>query len=971
MRVQRRLLAAIILLLLATAHLAAAQTEPSPPPAETEPAAVEEQGPVVTAVEIRSEVELEEEQLEELERLITLEVGKPLTEEEIASTLRHVQATGIGSQAELYSQPDETGQGVVAMLVLRPVVRVEEIRLEGELGLREGELRREIPQNVAEPLSEERVIQGVNSLQEHYNDRGYFHADVRVQVVTNPETRRATVVYRIQSGPQTRVESVTFDGPIAPFQPPALIERLEVKPGDPFARRAVREDADRLQTWLVRQGYRTARVDRPAEEIELQSGTVRLTYPIEVGPKVTLLVIGAEEKQLRRRNLLPFLGDQGYDEALLLQASQRIKDHYQREGHYKVEVDFDQQRTDDTLALTLRVQPGPEYTLREVEITGNEAFADDQLAELMSTAERSLLNLGSGKLVQSELEADLENIRRYYALQGYAQAEVGPPQVEETGQDLSLEIPVEEGPRQQLVNLEFRGVESLDLDALQGGLPLQEGGPFHPFLLDRTLGVIRQQYRDQGYAQAQVSARSDWNPDRTLVDVTVEVFEGEQTILDRVIVRGNRRTRGEVIQRTLGVDPGDPISETRRLEIERDLYRLGIFSSVQVELSRGAPGSSESDLIVRVEEGLPRRVSYSLGVEYSEDGDEEPWRPRGGFTFVHNNVAGRAFSLRTDLRASVNPSELQVSDRPLDLSFRVLFDQPYVGGYAIPLTYSVFYFDEKKDDWDVIRYGARIEAAKLFTSRRVSLAYDYRFVDADPDIGFPVDEDEREDRDLWISSLLSSFLWDRRNDPVLATHGWSSFGQLQWAFPALGAQGDFLKLFVQQTQYLDPGFGVVAASLRAGAIEPFGDLSEESPELPDTDEFPNRNVFIDERFFAGGGTTHRAYDRDDLGIRGQTLIENPGRSGDFASVGGNGLLLFNLEYRFPIFTSFEGVVFYDAGNIWADWRDIDPGGVKSGVGLGLRWLSPIGPIRGDIGWKLDREGEEDSFKMHLTFGNPF
>lgn len=956
---QRLLWAFAVAFLLFCARLAAAQTQPPPPPAEPEPVAAEE-GPVVTAIEIRSEVELDEEQLAELERLITLEVGKPLTEEEIAGTLRHVQASGIGSEVELYSRPDESGQGVVAMLVLRPVVRVEAIRLEGELGLREGELRRQIPQNEAEPLSEEAVLQGVNSLQEHYRNRGYFNADVRVQVVTNPETRRATIVYRIQSGLQARVESIQFDGPIAPFEPPALIERLEVKPGDPFSRRPVREDADRLQAWLVQQGYRTARVDRPAEEIERESGTVRLVYPIEVGPKVNLQVIGADEKQLQRKNLLPFLGDQGYDEALVLQAVQRIKDYYQREGHYKVQVDWDQQRTEGALTVVLRIEPGPEYTLREIDITGNEAFKEDALADLMSTAKRSLLNLGSGKLVQSELEADLENIQRYYALQGYAQAEVGPAQVEETGQELFLEIPVEEGARQQLVNLQLHGAESIDPESLRKDLPLQEGGPFHPYLLDRTLDVVRQKYRDQGFAEVQISARSDWNPEHTLVDVTLDVFEGERTLLDRVIVRGNRRTRGEVIQRTLGVDPGDPISETRRLEIERDLYRLGIFSSVQVEVSRGAPGSSESDLIVRVEEGLPRRVSYSLGLEYAS-GDETPWRPRGGFTFVHNNVAGRAFTLRTDVRVG------------LDQSFRLFFDQPYVGGYAVPLTYSLFVFNEKKDDWNVLRYGGRIEAVKLYTDRRVSLTYDYRIVDTTLDPGFPLRGVDREDRPYEISSLIPSFLWDRRNDPVLATRGWSSFAQLQWAFPALGTEGDFLKLFLQQTQYLDPGFGIVAASLRAGGIEPFNTLEEDDPELPE--DLPNANVFIDERFFLGGGTTHRAYDRDDLGIEGQTYFTRPDSRGKdgvaIVPVGGNGELLFNLEYRFPVFSSFEGVVFYDAGNVWADWRDIDVRDLKSGVGLGIRWLSPIGPIRGDVGWKFDRERGEDDLAFSLIFGNPF
>jgi outer membrane protein insertion porin family len=935
-------LSAVLLL----AGPAGAQAPAAPPPP-----------PAVTAIEIRSETDIGD-RLAELEGLLSFAPGEPLTGEAIARTLRNVQASGIASDAEVYSRPDDSGSGVVAMLVLRPVVRVSEVRLEGELGVRPGDLQREVPQKQAEPLNEEKVVQGVFQLQDFYRDRGYLHAEVRVHVTVDERTQRSVVTYRIQSGPRSRIADVQFQGSTDPFQRAELIKRLGLKPGDPYARRAARDDAERLQTWLVQQGYRTARVDAPAEQPDPQKNTVGLTYPVQVGPLVTLQVIGAEEKQLRKRDLLPILGNQGFDEALVLQSTERLKDYYQRAGYYKVQIDWDRQQAAGTLKLVLRIVPGPQYTLRDVGFTGNKAFGDDRLAPLMATSTRSLLNLGSGRLVDSQLKADLENLRSFYALQGYAQAEVGPPQIVENGDDLRLVVPVREGARQQLVNLKLQGVESLDLAALRRRLPLKEGGPFHPYLLDQSLDVIRQAYRDKGYADAQVSARTDWNAGKDLTDVTIDVFEGEQMLLDRVIVRGNQRTDSEVIRRTLGVKPGQPISETRRLEIERDLYRLGIFSSVQVELSRAGLSSSGQDLIVRVEEGKRRRISYSLGLEYGS-ADAQKWRPRGGFSFINNNVAGRAYSLRTDVRIS-----------KLDQDIRVLFDQPTIGRLPVPLTYSVFFFNETKDHWNVVRWGGRLEAARSFGPRRYSLAYDYRFVDTTIDPGFGLIDVDRQDRPYQLSSLIPTFLWDRRDDPVLATRGWSTLAQAQYSFPILGAKGDFLKLFLQQTQYLNLGRpGVVAVSLRAGGIEPFRHLHSQDPEVPPG--LPNRDVFIDERFFAGGGTTHRAYGRDDLGVRGETLFARPTDPRQFAPVGGNGLLLLNLEYRFPVAGPVEGVVVYDAGNVWADWRSINPRNAKSGAGVGVRYLSPIGPFRLDIGWKLDPERGEPRHAVSLSFGNPF
>jgi outer membrane protein assembly factor BamA len=444
----------------------------------------------VTAVEIRSDTDISD-RLAEIQGLLAVEPGQPFTREAAARTLRNVQASGVASEIELYTRPDEAGTGVVVMVVLRPVVRVSEVRLEGELGVRAGEIRRELPQKPAEPLNEEKVVQGVFQLQDFYRGHGYLHAEVRVHVATNEQTQRSVVVYRIQSGPRSKIEDVRFQGTTDPFKPAELIAQLDLKPGEPYARRAARDDAERLQTWLVQKGYRIARVDTPTEQLDEAKNAVILTYPVEVGPLVTLQVIGAEERQLRKRDLLPLLGDQGYDEALILQATARLKDYYQHEGFYKVQIEWGQQRTDGNLNLTLRITPGPQVTVRSVTFTGNHTFSDDRLAPLMATSARSLLNLGSGRLVDSQLKADLENVRSFYSLQGFAQAEVGPAQIEESGDDLRLVIPVLEGKRQQLVNLQFQGIEALDVGALRRNLPLKEGGPFHPYLLDRTLDAIR------------------------------------------------------------------------------------------------------------------------------------------------------------------------------------------------------------------------------------------------------------------------------------------------------------------------------------------------------------------------------------------------------------------------------------------------------------------------------------------------
>ncbi len=936
----------LVLALLAAWGLAQGPQEPETPPGPV-PA-------VVTAVEVRSDAPLDKSL--DLENLIETEPGKPLDGEDIRHTLRNLQATGTASEIEIYTRDDPEGGGtpaVTVVVVFRAVVQVEEVRVTGRLGLDRETLRRAVPQRESEPLSEEQVLRGVYAIEELYENSGYFQGRARVIPRIDEARRRAVITYEVDSGPRATVGTIAFDKTVAPFEPAALVRQLRVRPGEPYSRRLAREDAERLQDWLVRQRYGAARVDTPREEIEPDINTVKLTYPIEIGPRITLVVVGADQKVLRRKNLLPFLGEAGYDEALVLQSVSRLKSYFQQEGHYDVRIETDEKRTNGDLVLTFRIEPGPEYTLREIAFEGNEEIPGAELREVLQTSERSLLRPGSGRLVQSVLDEDVDSLQGYYALRGFTQAEVGPAQVEKAGQDLVLAIPIREGPRQRVVRLEFQGVDSLKTGDLRRTLPLKEGGGFHPVLLENTLEQIRAQYETQGYVQAQVSARQDWNPDHTLVDVMIDVLEGPQQVADRVIVRGIERTQSEVVRRTLDLDPGEPISGVKLLETERNLYRLGIFSRVDVELIRAGLDTTDRDVLVRVEEGRPRTLTYGLGWD-----SEEQFRGLIGFT--DNNVLGRAYSLRTDLRWSQNG----------DQRFRLIFNQPYLFEQPVSLTSTLFYQTETRSNrpFEATR-GARVEAARVFTDRRVSLGLEHRVVDLDLDPAAAANTIEREDMRYRITDLVPSFFWDRRNDPIVPTRGWSSLVQLQYAFPSDLTDVELLKAFVQQTQYFDLGRpGVVAVSLRAGGIEPFSTLT---PTAEDPlAGFRSRDVPIGERFFAGGDTTHRAYGRDELGIRGQTLLLNTAMD-DYIPIGGNGMLLLNLEYRFPLVGDFGGTVFFDTGNVWPDWRSIDLGEIKNGIGLGARYLSPLGPIRAGIGWKLDRERGETGYELFFNIGNPF
>ena len=926
-----------------------------------EAGAVAGRGAIVARVEVRSDAPLEDR--DDLRELLAVVPGERLTERAVRQTLRNFQATGTAYEVELYTRPAAVAGEVDVVVALWAAIQVEEVAFEGELGLSRRELERRVDVAAGQPMIDSALLRGVFELYDLYRQRGYLDAVVRLDPEIDEGRKRARVVYRIDAGERAQIGAVRIVGDTDPFGEAALIRRFGVESGDAYRSEAVAEGVEELLEWLIGQDYRLAEVGEPEETVHDARDRVDLAIPLELGPRVEVEIIGGKMKRLERQGLLPFLED-SYDEALLLQAVQRIRTDYQERGHWRVDVDAREERLagpagEDVLRVVVEIDPRDVYTVDSLEFVGNELVSDDRLADLVETSPRRLLALGSGRLVDSVLDEDLANLRSFYALEGFVGFEVGPANLAVDGRSIGITIPIVEGRRRQVVEITWDGVLSLDLEELDEVLPLDEGGPFHPVLLEETLAILRGRYEALGFSSAQVSAELDWNPEETLVDVDIRAIEGPQVVADRIIVRGNVKTKDEVIEDAITLEPGEPVSRTRLLEVERDLYRLGIFSQVEVDLAPAELAEESRDVLVRVEEGRTRRATY--GVSYdSDDG-------LGGLLgYSQGNLFGRAFTLQLDLLYG-QKEELA----------RVILDQPRVTRWDIPIIYSLAYqqLDREDPDYSVQRYVATVEAVRQIDEWRYGLALDYRRVEltldqtVDPVFG----EIERRDQNIQISSIIPNVLVDQRDDPLNPRRGWSGSLRLQYAFPIEGVtQADFLKPFFQATAYQDLGVGYLAGSFRLGGIEPFSDATPDLRPFAGGVEPPNLQVPIDERFFAGGNFSHRAYGRDELGVFGETIVRRD--DGELVPRGGTGLLLVNLDYRVPVWGALEAVAFYDGGNVWVDWQDMDFSELRHGVGLALRYQTPIGPVRGGVAYRLEQypgAEESDRWRFYLALGNPF
>lgn len=913
-----------------------------PPPVPAAPRVESPTGRVVRAIELRSPVPFTDAR--DMASLVELTVGQPWRDEDVRHTLRNLYLTGSVSEAEVYAEP-VGDDGVRAVFALWPSIEVRSVKIEGELGLPLADLRRALAVRPAEPLVEDRVLRSVLALQDLYQEQGYADAKVHLHVTQDPRAARTDIRFEVDAGERTVVRSVSLAGELGDVRQPEVLARLQSRIGKPYRRSAARDDQDRIQRALNALGYRLAEVGAAQEESDGAHG-VRLTFPVRLGPKVVVEMQGADLETLRKKGLLPFLGNEGYDEALVLQAIDRIRADFQARGYYQVKVDRRETRTPEAIRLVLVVDPGPELVLDTVRFKGNEGVDERRLLELMTTSPRKLLRPGSGRLVDVTLKEDLANIRSYYALQGYTRARVGPESVAVHGTSLALTVPIVEGPRAVVRTLAIEGVARMPEAVVRERLALRPGGPYHPLLLQDSVNSVRSLYDDQGYDAAQISADVDWDEAHTQADVKLVVLEGRQSTLDRVIVRGNVRTDEDVVRKFVDLEPGQPVSRQRLLEVQHELYRLGVFSRVDFDLLPTTDDSARRDVRLRLEEGSFRRYTYGVGYD-SEKGVS------GAVGYSHANLFGRALSFQADVKVSQQ-----------DQQERLLLSQPYLGAYRVPVRMSLFRVEEQQKSFDSRRRGLQVEVERRIGALRLGGLYTYKIVNTlNLAKGIAIDQIERDLTPVEIASVTASALYDRRDDPIDPRRGYSLASQVEYAFPVFSADEQFVKLISQATyQYPVGKLGVAAASVRLGAMEALGSgLCQEGVARLNDASCP---IPLSERFFAGGRSTHRAYRRDSLGIPGDTLNGT-------TPAGGTGLALVNLDYRFPVYGAFGGVLFFDSGNVWGDWRSMRLDELKKGVGLGVRYASPVGPVRLEVGWKLDRLRGESPYEIYFSFGTPF
>jgi outer membrane protein insertion porin family len=884
-------------------------------------------------------------------RIVTLRPGEALTEVAVRESIRNLFATQWFSDLWIDVIPAAEGTDVAIAYSAAP--RIASLSVEGPGIPSRGSLYDALGIARGDFWDRERGRAAEEAVTRFLRERGFFEATTRTEVELAPDGASVEVRFVVAVGPEAKTAPPLFQGDLGPVTVAELVKAARLKPGKPYRQVAARRDAETFSELYHRKGFARAEVRFEADRYEPSRRQVTTSYAIFVGPRLVLSVDGASEREIRNHPGAPWAKGTPPDEESIRKFADLLRREYQEKGRARATVQVSFAASESEERVSFRIRPGDRYAVSEVTVEGNVAIPSRELLALLGTSLRGALS--SGRLVDSVVVSDRAAIESMYRSRGFSNARAGEAAVRDdpAPYTLSVAFPIDEGEQLVVGSRVVEGTAALRTADVEKLLSVRTGQPYRPSDVDGDVATIRSLLADRGFIQSHVDAtvtRLERTPDEPArVAVKYLVFEGSEFQFGKTIVRGNRVTRISEIEREFSYREGDALSFSRLAETEQRLARLGIFQRLNMTTLPATPGSSKVPLLLTVSETKPWSLLYGLGAEYDTATDRRV-NPRLSLGVSYYNLFGGAITASFEARYSVRESRILATLRK-----RSLF------GTLGPVSLTTFRADQTQPTFRVFRLGTFLEVEKRLSEKsRATFRYQYEVVRPTADDPSILSVLERQDQQISISSLGAAVIRDTRDDPAAPKTGWFFLADSKWAFAALGAEAKFLKVQGQAARFLPLGRSVVAISLRAGAIASFGTCDPvATPGCP-----PNLEIPIVERFFAGGRTTHRAFPLDNLGIEGQTLKNGSG-------IGGNALLMANLEWRVPVYGNLGLTVLFDAGNVWADPGRVRMGDVRYGTGLGLSFMTPIGPIRLEYGYKLDRKPGEDAGAFNFSIGYPF
>lgn len=863
--------------------------------------------------------------------LIPIRPGDPFSPRLVDQAVKQIFATGLFADVRVSR---EGGDRVTLFFALDRNVFIDAVRFRGT---------KASPARLAASLTslrpggyfhEDRVAEAVSEVRAGLREEGYFDAVV-VCDVRRKAGSTAVLVFEARDWKSFRIGGLEVEWK-AEIPERTVLKRMKSRVGDVYVPGRLAADLAALSKGLGRLGYPRAEVALSGEVFDDTSRTVDLRIDIVPHEKITVVIGGAK---VPARLVAPIWEERVFEQWGLDEGEVRILNHLRRKGYLFASVESRAEAAGGELRIVHDVTPGSKYNVKTVDFQGLNAFSSLDMKTRLAVREGvpffSLLKY-------DRLFTMPRVIENAYRENGYADVQVRLELVREK-EGVRAVFDIREGPRTAVEAVRVEGASLFPAEDLTHELTSRPGGPYYPPNVQKDVGQIETLYLNRGVRGTSILARVE-PAGEGRVTLVYEVDEGSRVAVRNIFVTGNRTTKPGVIGREIRVEKGTDADYAKVLETKRRLERLGIFSDVRVEEVQTGPG--DEIVVVTVREGERNYAGLGLGFESLTplSGSLAAWpndfRPRGTAEYIRSNVFG--------LGAQVGVlGQISTRERRAVASW----NQPYIFGLSMPTTVLGWAEREVRESFTLDRRGVSLSAVKSLSKARLLLASLSLTRTALKDIDL---DDLPEDIDrqfLPYSAALASvsMSWERRDDTLNPTKGLFFSAVGEWGVPVFGMESDYQKVFLKGQLY-----GPLSTGINLGLTARLG-LGNGLRHLP-------------ERFFAGGSNTFRGEEFEMLGPLDETTLK---------PYGGEAVLLLNADAAFAVVPSWRELrlsAFFDLGNVYGTLGEFRPFELRGAAGAGLRYRTPLGPVRVEIAWKLwgfDAQDKRGRPLVFLTIGHIF
>jgi outer membrane protein insertion porin family len=826
---------------------------------------------------------------------------------------------------------------------LTPFQLIKDIKIAGEFPLFEREISNAMTIFIGDAFIREDLQKQEAFITELLKREGFIEPKVEITAREDKKDGHFVVYIKIIKGAYYTLDNLDITGNRAfsngTLQLKMKSWRATFRPGRSgrFIEDTFKKDMRNLISFYRSKGYADAAIDHTIGK-NAEAKSVSASIKIDEGRRYNISFSGNQEfwDRTLRKDLVLFESGNRNDVGLK-KSIKKIKERYRKAGYIetfiKIKEETKPEYTQTLRTITLVIDEGPRSIVRSLKIEGNMALEEDKLKKQMLTRLPGFME--KGVYIPEELEEDAFVIKSLYTREGYTDAAVADDvrwSEDKTNADVKLVIT--EGVRTIVSSLTIEGITVLTKEAAYGAILLKKGEPFRNYLIRSDENALAQLISEKGYPHVKVRGTVTISDDKTKADIVYRVEEGPYVRMGKTYYSGNFRTKEKILGNELELKPGEPFSLSTMLQGQRNIRNMDIFDNVRFKTIGLKEKADTIDLIVEMEERKPYFIEFGGGYESQ----------RGLFA---QTKAGDRNLFGTNKYGWIGGEISEIGYRG-DMGLT----EPRLFGTRTSMSLNLFTerVEEFNQDFGTKSYGSSIGfTRKWFQHVTTGLAFRFQqrqqyMLDSWDPATSSFSEDEFEGRSILITT--PSLAYDSRDSFIRPRKGIYSSLSVDISKGIKNSLDDFLKYRLDVRFFTTPLHRLTFAWIgRAGHITPYGSKG---------------TIPQDQLFYLGGTTDVRGFDENLL------RFDEEGKP-----VGGKTALSGSIEARIDLGHNIELAPFYDIGSVRHTFDESGSDSFRSSVGIGLRYITPIGPIGFLYGHKLNRRDGESAGRFHFSIGYTF